>query len=305
MVTRVHDQRHRRSFLSHVIRKIFFEDWGLKLIALVITLGLWFGVTGLSTPTTERLNARLEFVTASNAQITNTPQQEVQIEVTGDKARLGQINRGDLTATCDLTGMAPGELAVQLSPENISVSLPQGVKIKDVQPGRILVKLEAVSERELEVKADTVGDVVSGYEVYQVSVVPPNIRVRGPASVVNDLENVITEKIDLAGRHEDFTARRVPVTTANPQASVLNTFVDVFFRIGEKRIERSFTAPVTSAPGRTASFVVFGPRSIVMKAKRDDFRVDTVMSGNGSLAPQVTPPLELSDVLEIRKLKIN
>ena len=32
---------------KHVIKKLFLEDWALKLIALTITLGLWFGVTGL------------------------------------------------------------------------------------------------------------------------------------------------------------------------------------------------------------------------------------------------------------------
>ena len=42
-------------FLKHVARKVFLEDWTTKLVALAITLALWVGVTGLSTPTTRRI----------------------------------------------------------------------------------------------------------------------------------------------------------------------------------------------------------------------------------------------------------
>jgi hypothetical protein len=294
-----------RSFVRQVGKKVFLEDWGLKLTALVITLGLWFAVTGLSTPTRERKTVPLEFIVSPNAQITSSTQQDVQIDLSGDKRKLDQIDRDQLKVISDLSNSAPGDLAVTLSPETVSVDLPQGVKLEDVQPGRIRVKLEAVAERDLEVKPQTIGDVVAGYEVYSISVVRPRIRVRGPASVVNTLDNVFTEKIDLAGRREDFTARQVPVGTGNPQASVLDTFVDVFFRIGERRIERYFSVPVPSAPGRHASFFVYGPRSVVMKAKPEDFRVDMQLSGNGDLSPQVTPPIEIADLVEIRRLKMN
>jgi hypothetical protein len=45
--------------LKHLVRKAFLEDWLLKLTALVITLGLWFGVTGLGTPITKRFTVPL------------------------------------------------------------------------------------------------------------------------------------------------------------------------------------------------------------------------------------------------------
>ena len=49
------DARPNRLFVKHIARKIFLEDWPMKVVALVITLALWLGVTGLSTPTTQRL----------------------------------------------------------------------------------------------------------------------------------------------------------------------------------------------------------------------------------------------------------
>ena len=36
--------------LERGVRKIFVEDWSLKLLALAITLVLWFAVTGQNKP---------------------------------------------------------------------------------------------------------------------------------------------------------------------------------------------------------------------------------------------------------------
>src|SRR5678816_2154323 len=99
----------RKLFAKHIFRKIFLEDWALKLLALVITFGLWFIVTGLSTPTTKRLTVPLVLSISSNAQVVNAPLQEVDIEISGDKRKIEQINRSELSATVDLTDTQPGD----------------------------------------------------------------------------------------------------------------------------------------------------------------------------------------------------
>ena len=49
------EKDQRQLFLRRLFRRVFLEDWLLKLIALAITLALWLGVTGLRAPTTVRL----------------------------------------------------------------------------------------------------------------------------------------------------------------------------------------------------------------------------------------------------------
>lgn len=285
---------------KHVIRKIFLEDWGLKLLALVITLGLWFGVTGLSTPTTKRFTVPLNPSISNNAEITNTLMPEVDIVVSGDKRKIDQINKNELSATLDLTDAAPGERVVSLTPENVYVALPQGIKLIEVQPSRIPVKLEAVEEKEVEVKVQTKGNPADGYEVYSTSALPPKIRVRGPASFTKKLDFVETDKIDLSGKKDEFTAKQIPVSVANPNAAVLDTVVDVYFRIGEKRIERQFSLPVSGSLGKTASFTIYGPRTLLSKARVDAFKVEASNDGT----PQVVVPAELQDLVEVRKLSV-
>lgn len=294
----------RKLFARHILRKIFLEDWALKLLALIITFALWLGVTGLSTPTTKRLTVPLNLNIASNAQIVNAPQQDVEIEISGDKRKIEQMNRSDLVASIDLTDMPTGDRVVSLSPDNVYVPLPQGIKLVEVAPSRIGVNLEAVEEKEIEVKAVTDGSVAAGFEIYSSSVLPPKIRVRGPSSIMKTLEYVETDKIDISGKKEEFTARQIGVNSPDRKAAVLNTVVDVFFRIGERRVERSFTMPVTGLPGKTASFTVYGPKTLLAKARVEQFKVEMYLNDAGEEEPQVVLPAELQDLAEIRKLKV-
>ena len=285
-----------------ILKKVFFEDWALKLTALVITLALWFVVTGLSTPTTKRLTVPLNLSVASNAQITNVPQQEVEIEISGDKRRIDQMNRGELSATVDLTEAPMGDRLVQLAPDSVYVPLPQGVRLAEVVPGRIVVSLEAVEEKELDVKAETRGSPAQGYELYGLTVLPPRIRVRGPASVMNALDLVKTDKIDITGRKAPYTESRVPVNASNPKASVLNTVVDVLVRIGEHRVERTLAIPIDG--GGSASITLFGPRSVLAKTKSDEVRVEMFLNDDGEEEARAVLPENLKNVVEVRRLVV-
>ncbi|MBP9665095.1 MAG: YbbR-like domain-containing protein [Pyrinomonadaceae bacterium] len=290
-------------FAKQIVRKIFFEDWALKLTALAITLALWFVVTGLSTPTTRRITVPLNLTTASNAQISSSAQQEVEIEISGDKRRIEQINRSELSATVDLTEAPMGDRVVLLEPESVYVPLPQGVKLSEVAPSRIVVALERVEERDLEVRTETKGQLPAGYELYSSLVIPPRVRVRGPESVMRTIEFVKTEKIDITGRKGDFTALQVPVLASQPRAAVLNTVVDVQLRIGEHRIERSFTLPIAGV-GKNATFVLYGPRTVLAKMHADDLRVEMSLNDGGEEQPQVILPPDMEELIEVKKVSI-
>ena len=56
----------RKLFFKHLLKKIFLEDWGLKLTALVITVAIWLGVTAPAQtprPILDRLNGEITKVT--------------------------------------------------------------------------------------------------------------------------------------------------------------------------------------------------------------------------------------------------
>ena len=288
-------------FLKHLAKKVFLEDWTTKLVALAITLALWVGITGLSTPTTRRIAEVPLTLSYSNAtEITNSPVQAVSIVIGGDRRKVNQITENNLVVSVDLSDVPPGERMVQLGPENV-LNLPLGVKVQEIQPNRIVVRLEAVEEKEVPVAVETQGEPAEGFEVYGETVNPARVRVRGPASYIRGLTSVPTDRVDISGREADFFARQVPLNVSNPKAIVPESVVDVGFRIGEQRVERMVSVPVERS-GRRAQVVLFGGRSSVEVLTPQDIKVELPENAD---RPAVTLPDGMEGRVEVRRVKLN
>jgi len=299
------DARPNALFFKNIARKVFLEDWVMKLVALAITLGLWLGVTGLSTPTTQRITGiPLSLRYSNNTEVTNSPIQEVDIVITGDKRKVAQINKNDLVVSIDISEVQPGDRVISLDPQTVNLQLPPGIKLDEIQPNRIAVRLEAVDEKDVTVNAQTQGELPEGYEIYGQSVMPAKVRVRGPASFIKSLDFVSTEPIDLAGRSSDFTAKQVPITVSNSKATLLDTAVDAVFRIGEKRIERVYSVPVRDTPGKRANVILFGGRSLFEGVRPEDIQVEVSRNESGQEVPRLTLPQSLEGKVEVRQIRV-
>src|SRR5262245_3957921 len=91
------------SAIEKWLRRIFIEDWSLKLLALAITLGLWFLVTGQSIPIKRQFRgAQLNFRVPDGLEIGNTPPGECAVTLSGPQNELAQINPRDLVAKVDV-----------------------------------------------------------------------------------------------------------------------------------------------------------------------------------------------------------
>lgn len=297
----------RQISFRRLLRRVFLEDWLIKVIALLITIALWLGVTGLRAPTTARLRSiPLNLRVSNDIEVTNSPVQEVDLVVTGDKRRIDQMNPRDLVVSLDLSDIPAGERTVQIAPENVLVELPTGVRLEEIQPNRIAVKLETVIEKDVTVRAETEGAVAENYEIYSRTITPAKVRVRGPESFIRSLDAVSTEKINLANQKEDFSVRQVALNLANPKVTLLDTVVDVTFRIGEKRIERIFTVPVKTETGsKTANVVLYGAKSVLESLKSEDLPVEIIKNEAGEASPNLILPAEVQGQVEVRNLKIN
>lgn len=298
-------RQQQKLYLKNILRKVFLEDWLMKLVALVITFALWIGVTGLSKPTVQRMNGIPLTLRFANNVDAATTTQEIDIIISGDKRKIDQVNRNELVVSLDLSELPPGDRVVQLNPDTVSIALPTGIKVDEIQPRQIAVKLEPVEIKEVQVNAVTEGQLPDGFEVYSQAVNPQKVRVRGPATLMRALSSVTTDKIDLANKNADFTARQVSVNVSNPKAVLLETVVDVSFRIGEKRIERTFQVPVKGDAKRKIAVVLYGAKSLFDQLKPEDITVEIEKDAAGKETPTVTLPSSLGDDVEIRKPKVD
>ena len=74
------------------------------------------------------------------------------------------------------------------------------------------------------------------------------------------------------------------------------------FKIGEKRIERTFS--ITSG-GQTVVATLFGPKTAIMKLKVVDISVEVTKNSDGIDSATLTLPEDVRDSIEIKRTKIN
>ncbi|NNE98257.1 MAG: hypothetical protein HKN25_04470 [Pyrinomonadaceae bacterium] len=300
------EKDQRQDLIRRLIKRVFVDDWLLKLVALLISVALWLGVTGFRDLTTTRLrNVTLNPLVSNDLEITNSPVEEVDLVITGDKRKVDQLNPRDLVVSLDLTSIQEGERTLQITSQNITVDLPSGVKILEIQPDKIALKLEKLAENTVPVIVETEGKVASGYEVYSTEAAPARVRVRGPKSVVEGLSFVATEKIKLGGQRADFIAAQVPLNIVNPKVTLVDIVsANVTVKIGKKRIERLFVVPyeTESRTGR-ASVLLYGPNSIVENLVSEDLRVEEQRTANDTVKLNLILPSEIEGDVEIRSVK--
>jgi YbbR domain-containing protein len=290
--------------LESWLRKIFIEDWGLKLLALGITLLLWLAVTGVNKPVTIRTGVQLNFIRPDKMEISNDPPRTVDVLLTGRRSKLDSIKQLDLVATVDVSDLREGERVVRLSSDRVQMELPDGVKIDAFQPSIVPVHLEPIIERQIEVEVKLDGKPEAGYEVYSVRSSPGNVRVRGPAGRVNGLHKAPTETISLEGKKEGFSATHMAVDISDPKIDLLDSTVDVTVEIGERREERTFSGvSVTSdqaAQPLTAAVTVVGPASVISRLTLKDLKI---ILTNGALEPRLSLPAEIQDQVTLKSIK--
>ena len=273
------------SRVDKLFRKIFVEDWSLKLLSLAIAIVLWLVVTGQNEPVTAHVNVQLNFIRPQALEISNDPPRTVDVMLTGSRNKLDDLTTLDLVATVDISDQRSGERVLRLA-DKAQIPLPQGVKVDAFQPSAIPVRLEPIVERQVPIEAKLEGKPADGYEVYSVRPSKGSVMVRGPESHVIALQKVQTESVWLSGHKESFTAANVAIDISDPKVDVLDPAVNVEVDIGERRTEKSYAGvAVQAADGggvqpASASVTLLGPASMLDGLQAADLKI--VVDQNGS-----------------------
>src|ERR1051325_11053607 len=228
------------SRVEKLLRKVFIEDWSLKLLSLAIAIVLWLLVTGQNQPVTAHVNVQLNFIRPPALEISNDPPRTVDVMLTGSRNKLDDLTSLDLVATVDISDQRAGERVLRLA-DKAQIALPQGVKVDGFQPSAIPVRLEEIVERQVPVEPKLEGKPDNGFEVYAVYPSKGSVTVRGPASRVNALQKVMTESIWLPGHKESFTASNLALDDADTKIDLLEPVINVEVEIGERRTEKNLS----------------------------------------------------------------
>lgn len=178
-----------------------FRNPGLKLMALLLAIALWFTVAG--EPQVERtIRIPLEYRNKpTHLEIVGQPLGSVDIRVVGSSAILSRIEPGELVAALDLSGARPGSRLFNMRLD--SVRVPYGVEVQNIAPATVPLELELSLQRTLAVTPAIEGEPAPGFVSGQVLSEPAKVEVIGPESHVRALPHATTEPVSIEGARAD------------------------------------------------------------------------------------------------------
>ncbi len=228
--------------------KVLFEDWGLKILALLITFVLWFAISGQRKPVTKRfVSVQLSFLAPESLEISNEPPSRVDITLTGSSDLLTRINPADIVVTANASDQPSGDRVLHLTADRVQVTVPDGVRVVNCQPATVVIRLEPRIERQVAVDVKLEGNPPDGYEVAGVSSSPAAVRLRGPASHMNLLTKASTETITLEGHKNSFDVPEVSINIPDPKLEIRDATVKVHVDVREKPLQQTQAKKDTTA----------------------------------------------------------
>jgi YbbR domain-containing protein len=185
-------------------RKLLFDNWGIKLVSLGLSLTLWFYVTS---------KGKTEMTLTVPLELRNIPQGmtvvgdvagSLEVRVQGQERVLRDVTIGKkVLGILDLSMTKVGENTVRISPDDIR--RPGGVMVAYMSLSEIKVKLEPLVRKIFRLKPVLHGAPAAGYRLAGITVTPPKITVEGPAGVMSTLVRLRTMPIDIQGAQESVT----------------------------------------------------------------------------------------------------
>lgn len=192
---------------------------GLKVLAFVIAVFLWWVAHGTST--VERgydLPITLRGV-PEDLVLTDQSGEVVNVRLMGSRAALRTFRPEGLEYTVDASGAKAGVSDYEIDTSHLD--LPRGARIVSRSPAQVVATFERRGSKQVPVRADVEGMPAAGFAIDKVEVSPPRVRISGARSEVLRMSGVVTETIDVSGL-EESVEREVRVSTGGGHVWVDN-----------------------------------------------------------------------------------
>lgn len=185
------------------------NNWGLKLIAILFALILWFAVINIDDPVvsetfknvpvqlinTEVLTeAGMTYEVLDNTAVIET------ITIYGPRTLVESLNENDILAKADVNDITVANTVAV----NVSVDVRNSSKITNIKSSLECVKLniEKSKTKQLVINATTSGKLASGYIVGGIELDQNRVRISGPESIVSQIASAKVN-VDVADASSD------------------------------------------------------------------------------------------------------
>lgn len=185
------------------MRKLIFENLGLKISAVLLSLLLWFFVTsrGQSEMSIE-VNPEFKNIPVGLG-IVNNSARTVVVTVRGQERLMKNVKPSDVRVFVDLGKAKKGEGTYYINSNDIK--LPYAMTVTNVAPVSMRIRMDETISKRVAVVPIIAGVPEEGYYVKSVTAEPLNLVIQGLKTEVRKVRELRTEVLDVTGLKETTT----------------------------------------------------------------------------------------------------
>ncbi|HEB30166.1 MAG TPA: hypothetical protein ENI15_04740 [Spirochaetes bacterium] len=182
-----------------ILKKIT-HHWHIKLISIGLAFVLWIYVENLK---------EIELSYPVPVEIRNIPSEHlvsnelpihVNVILKGNERNLQQIDHSSIKAYVDIKNTTNGERRGIVKIDKNSI--PRSVSIKEISPRVVDIKIEKIQVKMVKVIPVIVEEPPEGYLFQDVVIEPEQVRIKGPDSLVSEIDSIYTNDINVGGLTE-------------------------------------------------------------------------------------------------------
>ncbi len=185
------------------MRKLFLENAGMKISAILISVLLWFFVTSRGQSEIS-FEIPIEFQNIpAGLGIVSSSTKSVNVTIRGQERLMKSIKQSDIRVLVDLGKAKKGEGSYRIN--NDDVKLPYAMSVGSVDPSMIKVRLDETAAKTVKVRPVISGAPDQGLYVKAILVEPKGVVVRGLKTELGKIAEVRTDVMDISGISETTT----------------------------------------------------------------------------------------------------
>ena len=185
------------------MKKLLFENLGLKIASILLAIVMWIFVTSRG-QSEMSIDVPIEFKNLPQGiELVSYNVKEVSLNIKGQERFIKNIKSPDIRVSIDLSKAKIGEGIYYINREDIK--LPRSITVSNINPSSVKVVTAETITKTVRIIPVFTGDVARGYYIKSVEVVPQFVAIEGIRGEVIKVGAVKTEPFDVTGLNESVT----------------------------------------------------------------------------------------------------
>jgi YbbR domain-containing protein len=181
------------------LKKVIFNNPGLKIFALLIAFSVWLTITGKQRAYLEKsMEIDMEYFNVSqNIDVRNVRPEKVRITVRGTSKEISRMGPENFKLRIDLAGITEGTRMSLFTEDYLQI--PENTQVVSIHPKMIEITIEEFMSQEVPIRVLYKGKLPRGVRLVDRSLTPEKVTIFGYKSQIMDIDTIY------AGRSVDLS----------------------------------------------------------------------------------------------------